>query len=79
MGRRTEDVGVFEVDGFVLEGVGRVDECLTLAVELDSVGGLVDAVRLHQFRLELHLFTQHAHILLVHVLDVADRRSDLTQ
>jgi hypothetical protein len=68
----TEDVGVLEVDGFVLERVGGVDERFSLAVELDRVGGFVDAISLDDRRFPINLLGQHADVLLVHVLDVAD-------
>lgn len=72
-GMLTEDVGVFEVDGFILERVGGVEEGLSCAVELDGVGRLVDAVGLDHHRLFFQLLSDHSHVLLVHVLDVVHR------
>ena len=40
----TEDVGVLEIDGGVFDGIARVDEGFSFSVELDGVGGFVDAI-----------------------------------
>jgi hypothetical protein len=40
----TEDMWVVEIDVAVFDGVARVDEYLSLSVELDGMGGFVDAI-----------------------------------
>ena len=44
MMKGTENVGILEVDLGVSDGVGRVEEHFSLAIELDGVGQLVDSV-----------------------------------
>ena len=46
MRRNTEDIGVFEVDGLMLERVSRIEEHFTLPVELDGAGWLVNPISL---------------------------------
>ena len=68
----TEDVGVLEVDFCVFDGISGVQECLTLSVELDGVGGLVDAVgRLYQREVGDSL-SFNPDVLLVHIFYVVD-------
>lgn len=69
----TEDVGVLEVDSRIFDRVTRIDQSLTLPVELDGVGGFVDALRFGKHGLVLNLLSNHSHILLVHVFDVTHR------
>lgn len=72
----TEDVGILEVHCRIFDGVTRIDQGLTLPVELDGVGGLVDALRFGKHRLMLDLLSNDSHILLVHVFDVAHRTAE---
>lgn len=66
----TEDVGVFEIDGFVFDRVARVEQHLALPVELDGVGGFVDAIAFDNEGLVFDAFGFDALVFLVHVLDV---------
>jgi hypothetical protein len=68
--KSTEDVGVFEVDDLVLEGVGRVEQGFSFSVKFDGVCGFVDAVSAEEGRLVMQFLSCHPHVLLVHVLDV---------
>ena len=68
----TEDIGIFKVDGFVLDRVAGVDKNLSFSVEFDSVGGLVDSVGDDDIRLVLILLDDGLEVLLVHVADVTD-------
>lgn len=69
----TEDVGVLEVDGLGGDWVRGVEQHLALAVELDRVGGLVDAVGLRDDGAVFDLLHFHSHVLLAHILDVVHR------
>jgi hypothetical protein len=68
----TEDVGVFEVDGGVSDGVTGVDKGFSLAVELDGVAGFVDAIGFDNVGFLGHLFHDHTNVLFVQIFDVVD-------
>jgi hypothetical protein len=56
----------------VSNGIGRVEEDLTFSVELDAVGGFVDAVGGFDEGEVGDTFGFDTDVLLVHVLDVVD-------
>jgi hypothetical protein len=66
----TEDVGILEVDLCVSNGICGIEQNLTLSVELNSVGGLVDSVGGFDQRQVGQSLGLHSDVLLVHVLDV---------
>ncbi len=39
----TEDVGILEVNGLVLQWISRIEKNLSLAVEFDRIGRLIDS------------------------------------
>ena len=65
-----EDIGVLEVDCRVQEGVAGVEHHLSLTVEFDRLGGLVDAVVTLHDRSCLDHFGLVLHVLLAHVFNV---------
>lgn len=69
----TEDVRILEVDGLGGDWVGGVEQHLSLPVELDGVGGLVDAVGLRDDGAVFRLLHFHSCVLLAHILDVVHR------
>lgn len=72
---RTEDIGIFEVDCLGGDWVGRVEQDLSLPVELDGVGGLVDAVGGLDEGSVLDFLHLCPHVLLSHILYVIHRES----
>ena len=68
----TEDVRILEIDSGISDGVAGVDKGLAFSVELDGVGGFVDAVCFVESGFILNLLGDDPHVLLVHVFDVAD-------
>lgn len=69
----TEDVGVLEIDGLLVDGVGGVEQHLALPIELNCIWGFVDSGSGGHGRLVLNFLHLHSYILLVHVFDVVHR------
>jgi len=65
-------VGVVEVDVGVFDGVAGVEEDLSLPIELDGVGGFVDATGGGDEGFLGYLLCDDSAVLFVHVFDVAD-------
>ena len=65
-------MGVVEVDVGIFDGVAGVEKYLALAVELDGVGGFVDAVGGGDEGFLRNLLGDDSAVLLVHIFDVAD-------
>ncbi len=71
----TENVRILEVDGLVLEGIGRVKENLTFSVEFDCISWLIHSACFQYLRSVLDLVCDHSRILLIHIFYVSDASS----
>lgn len=71
----TENIGVFEVKGLILERISGIEQNLSLSVELNGIGGFVDSIIGDDSRLAREFFGLNSQVFLVHVLDVIDALS----
>jgi hypothetical protein len=66
----TENVGVFEIQGGILDGVGRIKQHFSLSIEFDWVSWFINSICLGNCRLVFYFFSDDSHVLLVHVFDM---------